>query len=96
MKTIGVILALLTINAYPLHLVTDPTPQNAQYCIITFKTIATGSIFKIWSPTKKVSAGVMCDYTFPLTGKYEITATFYTFDKKYSPPESLPSNMVKN
>ena len=96
MNVIGIILSLITINAYPVHLIADPTTQNVHYCIFTFKAISNGATFKVWSPVKKVNGGVMCDYNIPVTTKYEITATLYSFDKKYDKPESPPSNIVRN
>ena len=96
MNVIGIILSLITINAYPLSIVSDPTTQNVNYCIYQFKSITTGSTFKVWSVTQKTAGGLRCSYDAKLAGKYEITATFYSFDKKYTNPESPPSNMVKN
>lgn len=96
MNVIGIILSLITINAYPLSIVSDTTNQKANYCIIYFKSITTGATFKVWSVAQKTSGGLRCSYDAKLAGKYEITATFYSFDKKYTKPESPPSNMVKN
>ena len=96
MFRLGIILSLITINAYPVSIVSDPTTQSVNYCIYKFKSVTTGSTFKVWSIAQKTEGGLRCSYDAKLTGKYEITATFYSFDKKYVKPESDPSNMVKN